>query len=161
MALPARRAWEPVGHDFTYARASIWVQGKAQERAVVRATISALATPPCAQSEARPAGCGQKARLPRCSSLIWNDQTALLAPCIRAFWPQPMRETKSDRPLGRVLRHAVAERPVFLLHLDQADEHVLDANTQFSVEPLCQGLVEGFLDFDRAAFVQRDLNDHD
>src|SRR5258706_10203264 len=96
-------AQEPVGLDFTYARASLWVQGKAQERAVVRATISAVATPPCAQGEARPAGCGQKARLLRCSSLIWNDQTALLAPCSRAFWPQRMREIKSHRLLGLAL----------------------------------------------------------
>ena len=43
----------------------------------------------------------QKARLPRCSpeqcsGLIWIDQTALLAPRRRAFWPQRMRENKSD-----------------------------------------------------------------
>src|SRR5258706_8186239 len=109
MALPARRAWEPVGLDFTYARASIWVQGKARERAVVRATISAVATPPCAQSEARPSGCGQKARLPRCSSFIWNDRTALLAPCNHAFWPQRMREIKSGRLLAKPITIAAAE----------------------------------------------------
>src|SRR5213593_1825580 len=60
-----------------------------------------FATPHGAQNGARPPGCGQKARLPRCSSLIWCYQTALLAPCRRAFWPQRMRETKSDRLLVR------------------------------------------------------------
>jgi len=47
----------------------------------------------------------QKARLPRClpeqcSGLIWVNQTALLAPCRRAFWLQRMRENKSDRLLA-------------------------------------------------------------
>src|SRR4051812_20152552 len=43
---------------------------------------------------------GKKARLPRCSSLIGNNQTALLAPCTRTFLPS----TQARLDLEQVLK---------------------------------------------------------
>src|SRR5579863_3543410 len=59
-----------------------------------------------------------------------------------------------------VLRHAVAERPVLLLHLDEIDEDVFHPEADRGVEAFGDGLVERFLLLDRSALVPGDLDDH-
>src|SRR5215213_10434455 len=60
--------------------------------------------------------------------------------------------------LRRVRGEAVAEGPVFLLHLDQVDEHVLGAHAELALQAFGQRLVEKALLFQAAPFAQRDLN---
>jgi hypothetical protein len=60
---------------------------------------------------------------------------------------------------ARVLRLAVAERPVLLAHLDEVDEHVFAPQLQALVQAVGQRLVEGALRVQRPAFVERDLDD--
>src|SRR5947199_909026 len=60
-----------------------------------------------------------------------------------------------------VLRFAVAERPVFLEHLHQVDHDVFFADARLLVEEFGHARIEGPLHLDRAASVQRDLNDDD
>jgi hypothetical protein len=55
-----------------------------------------------------------------------------------------LRTVKTGLPLGwsgRVLRDAIAERPVLLFHLDQADKNVLRTHAC----PIAQALDDGFV----------------
>src|SRR5258708_17143266 len=58
-----------------------------------------------------------------------------------------------------VLRDAVAEGPVLLLHLDEIDEDILAPEPDAFVQPIGDRLVEGLLDLDRATFVEGELDD--
>jgi hypothetical protein len=58
------------------------------------------------------------------------------------------------------LRDTVAERPVLFLDLDQVHPHIATGNAQGFVQAVGDRLVERLLLFERAAFVQRDLNHH-
>src|SRR5262249_32486910 len=61
----------------------------------------------------------------------------------------------------RVLRDAVAERPVLLLHLDEVDEHVLGTHAELAPQPLRDGRVELALGVDRAPLGEGDLYGHE
>src|SRR6266852_4291208 len=63
--------------------------------------------------------------------------------------------------LSDVLRNAVAEGPVLLLHFHQVDEHVLDSNIELGIQALGDAFVEGLLALHTAALGERDLNDDD
>src|SRR4051794_25742136 len=60
----------------------------------------------------------------------------------------------------RILGFTVAERPVFLPHLDEVDEDILPAKVEPAVQPVGNRLVEGPLLIDGAAIAQGDLDDH-
>ena len=85
---------------FTPARASLWDAVQGAKRAVVSLTTSALQRRNAPKARLALRVAAKKARLRRCSSLIWNDQTALLAPCRRAFLAATQARNDSDRLLG-------------------------------------------------------------
>src|SRR5215469_14650054 len=58
-----------------------------------------------------------------------------------------------------VLRLALAEGPVLLLHLDEVDEDVLSPEPQALVEPVRDCPVEGLLHLGGAPLVEEDLDD--
>jgi hypothetical protein len=74
---------------------------------------------------------------------------------LSAFTPASLRP--HGRPSGksavcglsRVLGNAVAEGPVFLLHLNKADENVLTSEAHALVQSVGDCFVEGFFDLDR------------
>src|SRR5688572_9061712 len=70
----------------------------------------------------------------------------------------PYIAQSAARPLG-VLGNAVAERPVFLDHFDQVDEHVLRAHAQPRVQAIGHGAIESLLGFDASALADRDLDE--
>jgi hypothetical protein len=57
------------------------------------------------------------------------------------------------------LRDAVAEGPVFLGYFDEVDDDVFAAQFEPFVQSVGDGFVEGFLELDGAAGVERDLDD--
>src|SRR5580692_886324 len=61
---------------------------------------------------------------------------------------------------GCVLSDAVAERPVFLFHLDEGDENIFRPDLQRRRQPVGDRLVERLLLRHRAPFVEEDLH-HD
>ncbi len=69
-------------------------------------------------------------------------------------------EPEARRASG-VLHLAVAERPVFLRHLDQVDHDVLQPHAELRVQVVRDSAVERLLHFHRASLVQRDLDEHD
>src|ERR1700682_364728 len=66
---------------------------------------------------------------------------------------------KATEPMARIAP-SVTEGPVFLLHLDKTDEHVLRPEIQMLMQSGRHGLVEGALLIDRSALVQCQLNNH-
>src|ERR1700722_992179 len=63
-----------------------------------------------------------------------------------------------SRILRRVLRDAVTERPVFLLHFHQPDEDILTPHFQFGGKSIGDRLVQRLLLIDRTALVEEDLD---
>ena len=61
--------------------------------------------------------------------------------------------------LRRVLGDAIAERPVFLLGLDQADDDVLAPQAGAGGQVVGEGREQAFLLVERSALVAGDLND--
>src|SRR6187402_51473 len=61
--------------------------------------------------------------------------------------------------LGSVLRLAVAEGPVFLLHFDEVDDDVFATLAQALVETVSYSFIKGTFHIDGTPFVHRDLND--
>src|SRR5690242_17992054 len=55
--------------------------------------------------------------------------------------------------------HAIAKGPVLLRYLDEVDDHVLTAQAQPLVQTVGDGLVEALLLLDRAARIQRELDE--
>src|SRR6185503_14740446 len=78
-----------------------------------------------------------------------------------APWPPYLRKrpTPTTKGSSRVLGLAIAEGPVLLGNVDQRDEHVLTPQAQTRVQAISDGLVEGFLLLNRAACVQRQLDE--
>src|SRR3954465_10894096 len=60
--------------------------------------------------------------------------------------------------LRRVGGETVAKRPVFLLDLDEVDEHVLGTHAELALQALGEGLVEEALLFQAAPLAQGDLD---
>src|SRR6185503_11925713 len=58
-----------------------------------------------------------------------------------------------------VLGDAVAEGPVLLLHLDQADQDVLLPDAQLGVQAVGRHPIEGLPDLDGPPFIEGDLDE--
>src|SRR5258708_24492211 len=65
---------------------------------------------------------------------------------------------RSPGALLRVLRLAIAKRPVLLLHLHQADEDVLATKPHCFVESVGQCPIEGSLDVDASPLIECHLD---
>src|ERR1700735_48042 len=59
-----------------------------------------------------------------------------------------------------VLSHAVAERPVFLPHFGQVDEHILAPKLDALVKSVGDGSIEGLFRFDGSPVAERHLNEY-
>src|SRR5260370_11548307 len=74
---------------------------------------------------------------------------------------ESFRRRSPIRSLGallRVLRLAIAKRPVLLLHLHQADDDVLATKPHCFVESVGQCLIEGSLDVDASPLIECHLD---
>jgi hypothetical protein len=73
--------------------------------------------------------------------------------------PQVLRKNAWLHLWG-VLRFPVPERPVFLLHLDEINEHVLRPKIEALMQSGRDSLVEGALLIEGSPLVERQLNDY-
>jgi hypothetical protein len=97
------------------------------------------------------------------SERVRNHKQAVVFECCSSS--QAVAREPRQRPghltvrSGRVLGKAVAEGPVFFLHLDKADKNVLTPEANALVQSVGDFLIESFLDFDGPPLIEGELDD--
>ena len=93
-------------------------------------------------------------QMPCAASIAWITTLSIAAKSTMGFFmTHTLHRSRS------VLGNAVAEGPVFLLHLDKVDENVLTSEANALVHPVGDCFVEGFFGLDRPSLVEGELDD--